>query len=177
MNLNEFQELSKRTMPYNGEPANQTEFENMLGNYAMGLVGEAIELFECVIGTQSTENIKKELGDVAHYGVGIAALIKFDARFILAALEDNPEKVLSKLLIASKNISESVKKHVYHRHDLADLKDDVIDALNSTFALAHIYNIDFNDMLQMNINKLKTRYPDSFSTADSIKRVDVASNK
>ena len=175
MNLNKFQELSKRTMPYNGEPANQAEFENMLGNYAMGLVGEAVEVLEAKASVNG--DIKKELGDVSHYAVGIALLAKFELNFRLKLMNTPLTFIINDLVIASKNISEVAKKNIYHRHEDKFMVDDLITIFNCLYTLGEYYADSYEDVLQTNIDKLKERYPENFNTAASIERVDVASNK
>lgn len=170
MNLQEFQQLSKRTMPFGGEPANQVEFENMLGNYAMGLVGEAVELLEAkVIGNGQ---IIKEIGDVAHYAVGIAAIMKIDLPIKPTLISKPLSMIFNRLLFASKEISEQVKKHIYHRHELDISPMHLNIIFDCLYTLMDYYDLEGN-ALQTNIDKLKTRYPEKFNTADSIARKDV----
>lgn len=180
MNLTQFQTLSKRTMPFGGEPANQVEFENMLGNYAMGLVGESLELTYITRnanyleenGTEEEINKAfdeslKEMGDILHYAVGLLAC--------LGEIADESKMLDSKKGYAyvAGDISEIAKKHIYHRHDLDKqlLVDKVYNVIYGIYDVGSSYF--FDDIMQMNIEKLKTRYPDKFSVEDSIKRVDV----
>ena len=177
MNLNEFQELSKRTMPYNGEPTNQVEFENMLGNYAMGLSGETSEAYMMI---NNREQLLLELGDIAHYAVGLLLLAKIEIpqplRHTLIGL--TYEEQFKSLIRDSGEIVEHVKKVIYHRHEFnADTFQAAVRILKVIRSIARIHNSSLDKVLQMNIDKLKTRYPESFNTADSINRVDVASNK
>ena len=174
MNLVEYQTLSKRTMPFNGEPANQVEFEHMLGNYAMGLVGEWFEL-QSEIDKVNDDNVKqsvpqlnKEVAHVLHYSLGILEMLdeKVNYSKIGHVLEwHETDEHLG-------NILEIPKKHIYHRHEL-----DASKLINSTYqVIAFLYDnfgTRFKDILQMNIDKLALRYPDEFSTADSIARKDV----
>lgn len=173
MKLNEFQELSKRTMPYNGAPANQAEFENMLGNYAMGLVGELME-YTVASTSQDNEATMKEAGDVLHYCVGLLTCIEETVNFEkLYELEFDPIKLTQ----AMGDILEIPKKHIYHRHDLK--KDELLQSIHIVIK-GFTETIDkdgISKILETNIDKLKTRYPEKFNTADSINRVDVAANK
>lgn len=106
-NMNEYQELSKRTMPkiYNGMAK---------ANYALGLVGES--------------------GEVA----------------------------------------DQIKKEVFHEHpvDIDSIKKELGDSLHYLVGLATIYGLTFQEIAEANIEKLRTRYPDGFSTEASIARVD-----
>lgn len=73
MNFNEYQQLSKRTMPgtYDGKA---------LANYALGLTGEAGECGDIIKKEvfhghrRDAQAIKKELGDVLHYVAGLATM-------------------------------------------------------------------------------------------------------
>lgn len=79
MKLNEYQELSRRTLP-------DTGIEKDLSNYCMGLAGESgevIDLLKKVIhhGHPLTDQIKKkvheEIGDVMHYVAGLCTMMGF----------------------------------------------------------------------------------------------------
>lgn len=169
MNLVEYQTLSKRTMPYNGEPANRVEFENMLGNYAMGLVGESME-FALASQKGDIDEIFKEAGDTLHYCVGLLSCLGegVDYRLIYES-EFNEEQMAQ----AMSDILEIPKKHIYHRHELK--KDELVKAVH-TIIKGYTDSTDketLSKILQMNIDKIALRYPDEFSTADSIARKDV----
>lgn len=77
MNLNEYQRLSRRTLP------KKNRFDN-LSNYSMGLCGEsgevADELKKVIYHGHDldVEKIAKELGDVMHYVAGIATFLELD---------------------------------------------------------------------------------------------------
>lgn len=173
MKLNEFQELSKRTMPYNGVPANQTEFENMLGNYAMGLVGEWFE-FSCAAHLQKGEATVKEAGDVLHYAVGLLACLNEKVDYELLVDIEIGDVELAEAL---GDILEIPKKFIYHRHELQ--RETLLKATHTVLKIfVETFNREeLSEILKTNIDKLKTRYPEKFNTADSINRVDVAANK
>ena len=74
MRLNEYQNLSKRTLP-------EGELKDKLANYGMGIAGEASEvtdeLKKAVFHGHdlNVDKIKKELGDCLHYIAGIATFL------------------------------------------------------------------------------------------------------
>ncbi|GIN93350.1 nucleotide pyrophosphohydrolase [Siminovitchia terrae] len=74
MRLNEFQELSKRTLP-------KGELKDKLANYGMGIAGEAAEVTDELKKVVfhghdlSVDKVKKELGDNLHYIAGIATFL------------------------------------------------------------------------------------------------------
>lgn len=93
MNFNEYQELSKRTMPAYG---NFVEHRDTSCNYIIGLNGESGELSDYLkkhlfYGHElDKDELKKELGDVLHYLAGIATLYEI-------SLEDVAETNITKL--------------------------------------------------------------------------------
>ena len=70
--MNEYQELSKRTMPASDSMGR--------ANYALGFVGESAEVGDLIKKEVfhghpvDSENIKKELGDSLHYLAGLATM-------------------------------------------------------------------------------------------------------
>lgn len=73
MRLNEYQELSKRTMPHIIDGMDKS-------NYAMGLAGEAGEVVDVIKKEvhhghpKNVMKVKEELGDLMHYVVGVASM-------------------------------------------------------------------------------------------------------
>lgn len=181
MDLKQFQEASKRTMPFAGDPKNLIEFENMLGNYSMGLIGEATEAMAIINSVPLTDedlaNIKKELGDISHYAVGLAAIshIELPAHIELdyEIVDDIPVcETVDNLICEAGLIVEHAKKVIYHRHAFNAYEIDVVEILTLIKTLAKAHGFKYSDVLQTNIDKLKQRYPEKFSSADSIARKD-----
>jgi len=172
----EFQEQSKRTMPFQGHATNTQELYNVLGNYALGTLGEWLEYQHEMkdvdimkdVSYETIVKVEKEIGDVAHYLVGLLTIMQ----------EDFDEKKLTYVLCEEDiyeslaNIGEIPKKYIYHGHKVDEEK-----FINSIYKAISFFQTNFGinieRILQTNIDKLKTRYPEKFTTADSIKRVDV----
>ncbi|MBU8576393.1 nucleoside triphosphate pyrophosphohydrolase family protein [Bacillus pumilus] len=120
MNIEKFQELSKRTMPnqvptsLSGGNVEQLLATSSLTNYALGLSGEAGEVVDLI------------------------------------------------------------KKHVFHGHSLD--KDKIVkelgDVMHYVAGIATLLEIELPEVLEGNIDKLKKRFPEGFSVAASIARVD-----
>lgn len=72
-------------------------------------------------------------------------------------------------------VAEHIKKGVLHRHGIDQqlLAKELGDVLWYVAALCTKAGIDMGEVMQANIDKLKSRYPDGYSSADSIRRVDV----
>jgi NTP pyrophosphatase (non-canonical NTP hydrolase) len=104
--LNEYQNLSKRTMPVADEKG--------IAGYALGMVCEA-----------------GEVGDI-------------------------------------------IKKEIFHGHprNTEKIKDELGDALHYLSGVATMYGLTLEEVAGANLQKLMKRYPNGFSTEDSLKRVD-----
>lgn len=86
MEIKEFQELSKRTMPKVGSKVNAygdtlvMSKPMIVSNYAQGLAGEAGEVCDGLKKVVyhghnlDVDDLEKELGDIMHYVVGLATL-------------------------------------------------------------------------------------------------------
>lgn len=69
-------------------------------------------------------------------------------------------------------VTDILKKHLYqgHRIDKQHLSEEIGDAMFYLVNLATLFNLEFEDILEGNINKLKARYPEGFDRERSIKR-------
>ncbi len=62
-------------------------------------------------------------------------------------------------------IAEPLKKYLWGDHSFArsDLKNEIGDLLWYLATLCNTFNIDLEQVMQLNIEKLQRRYPDGFS--------------
>lgn len=112
MKLNDYQELSKRTLP---DHLVWDDKKDALSNYSMGLAGESGEVIDVL------------------------------------------------------------KKFVHHRHtlDIFKLEEELGDVLHYVAGLATMLGLNLSDIAEGNVNKLLKRFPNGFTSEDSVKRVDV----
>lgn len=68
--------------------------------------------------------------------------------------------------------ADIVKKAVFHNHplDTEELKKELGDVMWYVAMCCNALNISLDDVMQGNIDKLKKRYPEGFSTEASINR-------
>ncbi|MFJ7950761.1 hypothetical protein ACIQZG_04435 [Lysinibacillus sp. NPDC096418] len=176
MNINEFQFKSRRTFPLQGKPRNDVETNWILSNYSLGLIGEAVEVFEAfvngIVFEKDLEEFIHEIGDVTHYAAGLASIYQLKLPTEYPTPIGKVEEWIAELLINCKTISEFTKKNVYHRKDIAFPHGSLNEVFVLCAAIAKHYGYEYGQVMQMNIDKLKNRHPNGFNANDSIKRVD-----
>ena len=113
MELNEYQNLSKRTMPEPNRNGHSYRYTGMdKSNYAMGLAGEAGEVVDLIKkevhhGHPSHPlGVKEELGDLMHYVAGVATMYGLTLEEICS---DNIAK-LKKRFPDGFNTTDSIKR-------------------------------------------------------------------
>lgn len=69
-------------------------------------------------------------------------------------------------------VTDILKKHLYqgHRIDKQHLAEEIGDTLFYIVNLCTVYNLDVEDILQANVDKLKKRFPNGFESDRSINR-------
>lgn len=75
-------------------------------------------------------------------------------------------------------VCELIKKGVFHQHgvDYAKLRKELGDAAWYLAGVCTVAGFDLGEVLQENIDKLRERYPNGFSSADSVRRADVTTS-
>ena len=71
-------------------------------------------------------------------------------------------------------VCDIVKKYVFQGHNLETQRivDELSDVLWYVALTATAISWDLNDIMEMNIEKLKKRYPEGFSVMNSINRTE-----
>ena len=72
-------------------------------------------------------------------------------------------------------VADLIKKGVFHRHglDLPKIEEELGDILWYIAALCTTLGLDMSQIMQANIEKLKVRYPNGYSSEGSLRRVDL----
>lgn len=71
-------------------------------------------------------------------------------------------------------VADAIKKHVFHGHDLDMMAvgKELGDLIWYIAAICTILDLSLGGVMQANIEKLRRRYPDGFSVAASVNRVE-----
>lgn len=161
MNITQYQELAKRTMNCN---LTKSQRRN---NWRYGLMGEFGELVDLLKKERFhghprvKEPMVKEIGDVFWY---MAAIESEECRVLQVAINKSLPELDTDTLI--KRTHAAISKLV--------LGDDqyMSIVMSGILEICRRYEINPEEVLKTNIAKLEERYPEEFSTEDSIKRID-----
>jgi NTP pyrophosphatase (non-canonical NTP hydrolase) len=160
----------------------------------LGSKGLEIDLFHCYAGFTSEineledallnndlVNIKEELGDISWYVFVYLHLKNFDKyESIERLMRNSVQKEISDLDITfitrnlyrtSSNFGNCLKREVIYQKADALAEAKVLSSIFSCIALiCEKYNIEYTEVLKNNIEKLKVRFPNKFTTEDALNR-------
>jgi NTP pyrophosphatase (non-canonical NTP hydrolase) len=79
----------------------------------------------------------------------------------------------------SGEIVEQIKKGVFHQHglDLVKLRKELGDVMWYVAALCTKLGFSMDEIMEENIEKLKVRFPEGYTSTDSIARKDVTDGR
>jgi len=153
------------------------EKTNLL-HMAVGLAGESGEVLEAVLHTRmhNRETLIKELGDYEFYLEGLRQCIDYQKISVPDRSRSSPA---TDLTLHTLSILEHVKKVVINGHLINDqLINEQLVYIESCLSDIRAYNIygliTHTEVINANINKLKTRYDGLYSDINSIQRRDEA---
>lgn len=71
-------------------------------------------------------------------------------------------------------VCDLLKKYLYHSHelDMEKMHNELGDVLWYLAAMCNALDISLDDVAEMNVSKLRKRYPDGFDSKRSIERED-----
>lgn len=168
MTANEYQKLAMRTKG--------TDFTNkeLMLNAALGLAGEFSEFLIC-----PKEEEKKEIGDIFWYIALMCEVcnIKLDdiceiCTNIESRAHESEKKIAKCAILIIGNICDYIKKIYFQGHsmDKEQIKMHISILFSLLLDVIDIKGYDVEEIWQLNINKLKKRYPDGFKVSDSVNR-------
>lgn len=72
-------------------------------------------------------------------------------------------------------LADMIKKHIFHNHKLPfdEVGKELGDMLWYIALMGELFGFTLQEIAEMNIKKLRKRYPEGFSVDASIQRVDV----
>jgi NTP pyrophosphatase (non-canonical NTP hydrolase) len=168
--------------------------EKEISAYALGLAGEAGEVVDLLKKSWGhghpldVEKLKKELGDTFWYVVAIGlqfglSIESYTPRRLVDDLESGEGNRGNRPMILIELVGSTVRllrRRWYDERDYTDgarFQKQLTGRMRCIFdqleQLGLQYGLSLGCILQANVDKLRLRYPDGFSTEASIARVDV----
>lgn len=156
LTIQEYQKLAKRTCPSLGT-LDQDYLHMVLG--IITEIGEILDIFKKKIAYKKPidlVNLGEELGDLSWY---IVNYLTFSEKNVNYDLYDEDVKIDSE---------EGVIEN--YQYILTFNIPDIHYILYTSKRVADFYNLDFEEILYKNIEKLKVRYPDKFTEEAALNR-------
>jgi len=171
MNWREYLELSEKTL---STQFHCEEREQRLLHAVIGVLTEVEELLDNHIGDeQDITNMLEEAGDITWYLAIIGREMNLDyPQLLVKTKNDDPMKLVLKIVKNTCKLLDMMKKKIYYNKPIDDnlfktittlVMLDVSDYMNT-------YDIDIEKSFDVNIDKLKARYGDKFSSEKAINR-------
>ena len=171
MNWKEYLELSEKTL---STQFHCEEREQRLLHAVIGVLTEVEELLDNHIGDEQDDtNRLEESGDVCWYLAIIGREMNLDyPQLLVKTKNDNPMKLVLKIVKNTCKLLDMMKKKLYYNKPIDEnlfktittlVMLDVSDYMNT-------YDIDIEKSFDVNIDKLKARYGDKFSSEKAINR-------
>ena len=174
MNWNEYLELSEKTL--SEEFHIGAKVQNSL-HAVMGLATEIEELLDNYTDENSMDstNMLEELGDLTWYMAILhrehTDIIHYVDTTVLVK-HDNPFDCVLKINKSVLKLLDFMKKKIFYNKPVAQEAFNILVLLIEAdiYWLADYYNIKVEDICQVNIDKLKARYGDKFTSDKAINR-------
>lgn len=141
----------------------------------LGMSGEAGEIASCNSEADNFEDsLQKEIGDwMWYFATAAKALDKSIAEIFASGFTIHSDQVVH-ITISSGIMIESLKKWLYYGKpmDMLEIEKAMANACAWIWEMAGYNEINLREILEGNIAKLQKRFPDKFTAADAIARVD-----
>ena len=164
-----YQELAMRTK------GNEFTDRELMLNAALGLCGETTE-FSYTLSREfrnnSDEENKKELGDIEWYVALMCDVCKIDIEGIFNDTHKVDFETKTSMCYLAGELADYFKKVYFQGHELEKvIISNYLKHMQSLIEkVCYIKEYDIQEIWQMNIDKLKKRYPDGFEVERSVNR-------
>lgn len=141
----------------------------------VGILTEADELLENYNEGKGFDGVNalEELGDITWYTAILFREFDFlSYQEVTVQKVDNPFKTSISILSDGTKLLDMMKKKLYYNKELKqeDFKVYSYRILSNVLGLCQYYNINIKDVYQRNIDKLRARYGEKFSSEKAINR-------
>lgn len=171
MNFKEYKQLASRTIN------TDLSKEKLIKNAIFGIVGETGEVIDLMKKhffhehELDKEELKKELGDICWYLSLVDEIFHLDVRYSEISeyvYKSSDEQLFFDMTKPLYKICKEIDKPNLNNDFM--LSKLIIESLILINMIGSKYDIEFNQILKSNIQKLMLRYPNGFETVASINR-------
>lgn len=171
MTWNEYLELSEKTL---STQFNCDEKEQRVLHAVIGILTEIEELLDNFnTGKFDPVNLGEEVGDVLWYFSILGREYNLDyPRILVKDKNPEPDQLVLKMIKDTCKILDMLKKKIYYNKPIDELqfKNTTTILMLNMSDFMNCYDLSLEETFEINIEKLKARYGDKFSSERAINR-------
>ena len=143
---------------------------------ALGICGEASEIYDARLIRGGTDKRAEEIGDLCWYHAQVMDLLGLDPEVYWSTpcRMEHPKKsykwYCTMLFSVSGSFANRVQKHAFQGHDQELFSPSLRALAGYTAGIAWKIGYTMPEIWAMNIQKLEARYPNGFTVAASVDR-------
>jgi len=171
MNLTEYKQFAEKTLStqFHSDP----QLEKIL-HAALGLATEIEELLVNYSGNIDHINVLEEIGDITWYlSVFYREYPEIENIKVTTNLEvKTPQDLIMSMLKCILQIQDLIKKKLYYNKPInQEVMNTLVATIDSDIRMyLSIYNLNIEEVWEKNIEKLRSRYGEKFSSERAINR-------
>lgn len=172
MNIEQFRKDTLRTLPDLGSLLHNSLHMTVGIMTEVSEIQSAFEKAKYLDGQIDNVNLAEEWADVMWYMANYANIHGLRIYDKAAENYDIHRDFWPEIIIHSGDLLDLDKKYLaYGKEPEHEKRQFIFDSLNYyVVKFANFYNIDIEETLERNINKLKTRYPEKFDVEKAVNR-------
>jgi NTP pyrophosphatase (non-canonical NTP hydrolase) len=172
MNWQEYLTMSEKTM---SQEFHCESVDQRLLHAVMGILTEIEELLDNHIGEKDPDEVgrKEEIADALWYCAIISREFNIDyPQIIIKSSNQNTMGLILKIIKNTCKLLDMIKKKLYYNRPINETSfKNIFHIILLDFSdYANSYGINIEESLEININKLKARYGEKFSSERAINR-------
>lgn len=170
MEWKEYLELSEKTLSDEFH-IDDKKYEYLL-HATIGILTEVEELLDNHLGEVDSVNVLEEVGDITWYLAIIGREYNINLPESLPLSNEDPMKIVLSIVKQTCKLLDYLKKKIYYNKPINDdeFKQTTLVIMILLQSYMNHFKIDIKDSFDTNINKLRSRYGDKFSSDKAINR-------
>lgn len=170
MNWEEYKILSEKTL---SSQFHHDEKTDLILHATMGILTEIEELLDNHMYESSDEiNRSEEVADAWWYVAIIGRMYNLSIPSSVNSSMDEPMEIILNVIKRSLKMLDYLKKKLFYNKEIIDdlVVQNTTEIISLLLTYSSLYNIDVEKIWDINIEKLRARYGDKFSSDRAINR-------